>query len=41
MLARVPERISLKCKDALASLVPKIPKSHQSQASDAVNSLLE
>ena len=29
------------CKDASASLEPKIPKSHQEQATDAVNSLLE
>ena len=28
------------CKDAIASLEPKIPKSHQEQATDAVNSLL-
>ena len=28
------------CKDASASLEPKIPKSHQEQATDAVNSLL-
>ena len=28
------------CKDASASLEPKVPKSHQEQATDAVNSLL-
>ena len=34
------DRISLKCKDARASLLPKIP-SHQELATDAVNSLLK
>ena len=29
------------CKGPSASLEPKIPKSHQEQATDAVNSLLE
>ena len=31
----------MKCKDAFASLEPKIPKSRQEQAADAVNSLFK